>query len=114
MTESAGVSVSPAAVVSVPGEPAQVKRKKSPMRMDALERRLLMAVLPVFNSDDSGAGSLRDAVANAQPGELINLTEIDGTITLTSGSITSPRPAPMTRSASRCATPTRSASCTMA
>jgi hypothetical protein len=40
----------------------------------------------VTNKDDNGPGSLRDAIANAAPGETINFA-IGGTITLTSGEL---------------------------
>jgi hypothetical protein len=42
----------------------------------------------VTNCNDSGAGSLRDAVANAAPGSTVDLSALTcGTITLTSGAI---------------------------
>src|SRR6185369_5831269 len=40
----------------------------------------------VTTTDDDGPGSLRDAIANAAPGETINFTSV-GTITLTSGEL---------------------------
>jgi len=44
--------------------------------------------IPVNNCDDSGAGSLRDAVDSAIDGDTIDLTALDcSTITLTSGAI---------------------------
>jgi hypothetical protein len=44
--------------------------------------------IPVTNCDDSGSGSLRDAVNNAADGDTIDLTALDcSTITLTSGAI---------------------------
>ncbi len=47
--------------------------------------------IPVSNCDDSGAGSLRDAVASAVDGDTIDLTALDcSTITLTSGAIAIP------------------------
>lgn len=43
----------------------------------------------VVNCDDSGPGSLRDAVASAASGDVIDLSALTcGTITLTSGAIT--------------------------
>jgi len=43
----------------------------------------------VTNCDDSGAGSLRDAIAQAADGDTIDLTQLTcGTITLTSGALT--------------------------
>ncbi len=48
-----------------------------------------MATLTVLNTQDSGAGSLRDAVSQAQPGDIIQFstTLANQTITLTSGEI---------------------------
>jgi hypothetical protein len=47
--------------------------------------------IPVSNCDDSGAGSLRDAVNSAVDGDTIDLTALDcSTITLTSGAIVVP------------------------
>ncbi|MBO9664814.1 choice-of-anchor Q domain-containing protein [Dokdonella sp.] len=49
-------------------------------------------VLVVTNCDDSGAGSLRDAVASAADGDTIDLTQLTcSTITLTSGEIVVPQ-----------------------
>jgi hypothetical protein len=46
------------------------------------------ASVPVTNCDDSGPGSLRDAVANAVDGDTIDMTALScSTITLTSGAI---------------------------
>lgn len=44
-------------------------------------------VIPVVNTNDSGAGSMRDAVAIAVAGDVVDATGIAGTITLTSGQI---------------------------
>ncbi|HJQ24044.1 MAG TPA: HYR domain-containing protein [Blastocatellia bacterium] len=44
------------------------------------------ATLTVSNLNDSGPGSLRDAIANASPGDTINIP-VTGTITLTSGEL---------------------------
>ena len=41
----------------------------------------------VSNLNDSGAGSLRDALANANDGDVIDLTGLAGTITLTTGQL---------------------------
>ncbi len=47
------------------------------------------AVVIVTNCDDSGSGSLRDAIAGAASGDVIDLTQLTcSTITLTSGAIT--------------------------
>lgn len=58
-------------------------------RCCALEQRALLSILTVMNTNDSGDGSLRAAVASAQAGDTIVFApELDGqTITLTSGSI---------------------------
>jgi uncharacterized repeat protein (TIGR01451 family) len=45
------------------------------------------ATITVNNTADSGAGSLRDALAGAADGDLIDATGISGTITLTSGQL---------------------------
>jgi hypothetical protein len=47
----------------------------------------LPATITVTNTEDSGPGSLRDAIAQAAPGDTINFT-VTGGISLTSGSIT--------------------------
>jgi hypothetical protein len=46
---------------------------------------LAAATLTVLNTNDSGAGSLRQAITNANPGDTINATPgLSGTITLLS------------------------------
>ncbi|MBU0484092.1 MAG: hypothetical protein KKB30_06215 [Proteobacteria bacterium] len=45
------------------------------------------ATIIVTNTNDSGAGSLRQAIADAASGDIIDLTGISGTITLTSGEL---------------------------
>lgn len=45
------------------------------------------ATIAVTNTDDAGAGSLRDALANANAGDTIDLTGLSGTITLTTGQL---------------------------
>ena len=76
--------------ISVPGDlPAG-----SPLRA-AWEQRLSdplsarpAATIPVTNCDDSGPGSLRDAVTNAVDGDTIDMTSLTcSTITLTTGSL---------------------------
>ncbi|NQU11810.1 cadherin-like domain-containing protein, partial [bacterium] len=42
----------------------------------------------VTNTNDSGSGSLRQAIANANTGEIIDLSGLSGTIALTSGELT--------------------------
>ena len=55
--------------------------------IDALEfRALLSNIVTVTNTNDSGAGSLRNALTNATSGEIINFARTAfGTITLSSG-----------------------------
>src|SRR5262249_55811610 len=73
--------------------PSQGRRRPPPPhfmpRLLALEDRSLPSVFTVLNLDDGGAGSLRQAVldANAQPGiDLIHYASgLQGTIGLTSG-----------------------------
>jgi hypothetical protein len=43
--------------------------------------------ITVTNTDDAGAGSLRQALADANTGDTIDLTGLSGTITLTSGQL---------------------------
>ncbi|MBU0674252.1 MAG: DUF4347 domain-containing protein [Proteobacteria bacterium] len=45
------------------------------------------ATIIVTNTNDSGAGSLRQAIADAASGDTIDLTGISGTITLTTGEL---------------------------
>jgi len=46
----------------------------------------MAATITVTNTDDSGVGSLREAIASAAPGDTINFS-VTGTITLTSGEL---------------------------
>jgi hypothetical protein len=55
--------------------------------IEPLENRLLMAIIPVLNNNDSGAGSLRQAIADAASGDSIDLSSRFGKIYLTSGQI---------------------------
>jgi hypothetical protein len=58
-------------------------------RIDALEARALLSNLVVTNTDDSGSGSLRQAIADAKGGDTIAFAHsLRGqTITLTSGEL---------------------------
>lgn len=49
---------------------------------------LSAATITVSNTDDSGAGSLRQAIADAVSGDVIDCSGISGTIVLTSGQLT--------------------------
>ena len=62
-------------------------RKPPRVVVESLESRRLFAVLTVTNLNDTGAGSLRNAVTAASSGDTINFSAA-GTITLTSGAIT--------------------------
>src|SRR5271165_463819 len=54
--------------------------------IDTLEGRALLSTATVTNTNDSGPGSLRDAIDNAISGEVINFAKTAlGTIHLTSG-----------------------------
>jgi hypothetical protein len=54
------------------------------LRLEQLEDRLVPSTLTVLNLNDSGAGSLRAAVAAAAAGDAIDFA-VTGVITLTSG-----------------------------
>jgi hypothetical protein len=49
--------------------------------------RITAATIAVTNTADSGAGSLRAALASAANGDMIDATGVSGTITLTSGEL---------------------------
>ena len=56
--------------------------------LEVLEARTLLSTDVVSNTNDSGAGSLRDTVANAGPGDTITFARgFSGAIILTSGPI---------------------------
>ncbi|MGB7161340.1 MAG: calcium-binding protein [Tepidisphaeraceae bacterium] len=57
-------------------------KSRNGSRIEPLESRLLMAVHAVLNNDDSGAGSLRQAIADAANGDTIDLSSRSGTIAL--------------------------------
>src|SRR5271166_6268322 len=67
-------------------------RTRTRLRFEPLEDRNLLSALTVLNLADSGAGSLRQAVldANANPGaDTIQFAKgLHGTIVLTSGQLT--------------------------
>jgi hypothetical protein len=79
------------------------RRPKRPFRpgLEALEARDVPAVLTVTNLNDSGPGSLRDAIAaaNADPSAadtIVFAPGLTGTITLTSGQLTVTGPVTIT------------------
>src|SRR5689334_1283501 len=57
---------------------------------ECLEERILLSTITVTSAADSGGGSLRDAIASANPGDTIEFASaINGTpIVLTSGQLT--------------------------
>ncbi len=56
-------------------------------RLDPMEDRTLLSTLTVLNNHDSGAGSLRDTIANAPSGATIEFAINIHTIKLTSGEL---------------------------
>jgi hypothetical protein len=66
-------------------------RRNSRPRLEFLEERTLLSIDIVGNSNDSGAGSLRDAIANANPGDTIEFDmspgHVTSPITLTTGEL---------------------------
>src|SRR5215472_4466389 len=83
------------AVCMIPLALAQRNAPKQNVTKDDSASKRLMGVgngLPatiiiVTNTDDSGLGSLRDALATAVDGDMIDATGISGTILLTSGEL---------------------------
>jgi hypothetical protein len=65
------------------------RRSRFAPRVEGLEGRALLSTLTVMTDADSGPGSLRDTVSNANTGDVINFsaTLLGDTITLTSGEI---------------------------
>jgi hypothetical protein len=53
----------------------------------AVNNALPANIIVVTNTNDSGSGSLRDALAIAQDGDTIDATHVSGTILLTSGEL---------------------------
>ena len=66
-------------------------RRKSRPRLEFLEDRTLLSIDMVANSNDSGAGSLRNAIATATAGDTIEFDmsagHVTSPITLTSGEL---------------------------
>src|SRR3954453_2299178 len=58
--------------------------KRNRASIEVMERRLLMTVIPVLHNGDAGADTLRDAIAQANDGDTIDLSARSGTITLAS------------------------------
>jgi len=82
------------AVCIVPFLPAQQTGSGILTKIRSVSRRLVLAgnALPasmilVTNTNDSGPGSLRDALAAANDGDTIDATGVSGTILLTSGEL---------------------------
>ena len=65
------------------------RRRRFAPRIDSLETRALLSTLVVTNNDDSGPGSLRQAIADAGSGDTITFAHsLRGqTITLSSGEL---------------------------
>jgi hypothetical protein len=63
------------------------RRRSAVFRLERLEDRTVLSTLTVLNSLDSGAGSLRDTIAAASPGDTINFAKKVHSITLTSGEL---------------------------
>src|SRR5262245_22122688 len=66
------------------------QRRSFPPGLEVLEERTVLSTLTVLNNLDSGAGSLRDTIAQAKSGDTIVFNPgLDGqSITLTSGQLT--------------------------
>ncbi len=63
-------------------------RRSSRPRLEVLEGRTLLTTDIVHNTNDSGAGSLRDTISSASPGDTITFaSDVTGTITLTGGDL---------------------------
>ena len=69
--------------------PRRPRRRRFAPRIDSLETRALLSTLVVTNDDDSGTGSLRQAIADAASGDTITFSHsLRGqTIMLTSGAL---------------------------
>ena len=73
-----------AAVVAAVGAVASSRANQGSMR---LSNALPANIIVVTNTNDSGPGSLRDALAVANDGDTIDATGVSGTILLTSGQL---------------------------
>ena len=73
------------AVCAIPLALAQQARQSK--RINERDHALPATVIVVTNTDDSGPGSLRDALAAANDGDIIDATGVSGTILLTSGEL---------------------------
>jgi len=66
-------------------------RRKLPLRLEQLEARLVLSTFTVINTNDSGTGSLRQAILDTNAdlgGDIIQFASgVTGTITLTSGEL---------------------------
>ena len=60
---------------------------RSARKLDRIGNPLPANVIVVTNTNDSGSGSLRDALAVANDGDTIDATDVSGTILLTSGEL---------------------------
>ena len=71
---------------------AAESRRHSRPRLELLEERALLTIVMVENSNDNGAGSLRNTIATAAPGETIEFDmsagHVTSPITLTGGELT--------------------------
>jgi hypothetical protein len=68
---------------------AHLGRRSFRPTLESLESRSLPSTLTVTNLSDGNPGSLRDAITQAAPGDMINFAAgLQGTITLTTGELT--------------------------
>ena len=78
------------AVCVIPFALAQRKATKLRQRVERIDEKghaFPANIIMVTNTDDSGPGSLRDALAIANDGDTIDATSLSGTILLTSGEL---------------------------
>jgi hypothetical protein len=71
------------------GKPARRRRRRRSPRLESLEGRLVLSSLTVTSAADSGTGTLRAVIAQAQAGDTITFSSrLDGqTISLTGGEL---------------------------